>query len=91
MEKQEAEKIAYNALLSSQLIHVPEVDGTQDMPEATHTQPPLCEQLLVTIHHNADLFGAANGLQPFVGGGLIAVGNGDEVDGRVGGGCRTEG
>ena len=61
------------------------------MPEATHTQTPLCEQLPVIIHYDTNVSSATDGFEPFIRGGLIAVGDGDEVDGRVGGGCRTKG
>ena len=54
-------KFAYNSLISSQLIHVPQAGWTQDMPEATHTQAPLCEQLPFFIHDDANGSGAANG------------------------------
>ena len=54
-------KLAYNSLISSQLIRVPQAGWTQDMPEATHTQAPLCEQLPVLIHNDANVPDAANG------------------------------
>ena len=60
------------------------------MPEATHAQTPTCKQLPLTVHDDADIVGAANGFEPFVRGGLIAVGDGDEVDGWVCGGRRTK-
>ena len=55
-------KVAYNSLISSQLIHAPQAGWTQDMPEATHTQAPPCEQFPVFIHDDANVSGAANGL-----------------------------
>ena len=87
IKNQKAEGFAYNPLLSSQLIYAPHVGWTQDMPEATHAQAPLCKDLPVTVHNDVDILGAANGFKPFVRGGLIAVGDGGEMDGRVGG-CR---
>lgn len=61
------------------------------MPEATHAQTPLCKDLPVTVHTNVDILRATNGFKPFVRGGLIAVGDGGEVDGRMGGGRQAEG
>lgn len=86
-----AGKAAYNALLFSQLIHAPHARWIQDMPEATHAQTPVCKQLPLTVHNDADVVSAANSFEPFVRGGLIAVGDGDKGDGWVGGGRRTKG
>lgn len=91
MRKQNAGKVAYNALLFSQLIYAPHARWIQDMPEAAHAQAPTCKQLPLTIHYDADVFGAANGFKPLVGGGLIAVGDSNEVEGWVGGGRGTKG
>ena len=56
-----SERFAYNSLISSQLIRVPQAGRTQDMPEATHTQTPPCEKLPVLIHNDSNVSGAANG------------------------------
>ena len=50
------------------------------MPETTHAQTPAGKQLSFTVLNDADIARAANGFEPFVRGGLIAVRNSDEID-----------